>query len=364
MARAGIYKSEVLRARDRLIAQGRHPSIDAVRVELGNTGSKTTISRYLKEIEEEEGGRPNGTTAVSESILELVSRLAERLHEEADERLRDQAARHDAILQSLRNDLAAAQSASAAFRDQLERAQLALDGTRKELEAGRAAGQEQATRCAQLQQQVADFQDRLTETGAQVRSLEALHQNARDALEHFRQAAKEQREQAQRQHDQQIAFLQTELRTQQETSNRLQQQQLAVQRETSELANELKATRTKLLEAEARVRSLATQSEQHEEAEQRMRELERRLVDREHQLKRMDDERRKVIEENRAHTDQLRETTAELAALRSAGSVHDQLFAKLEHQMKTLMDQASGDGKSTHADRKSGRRKTSVEAKP
>ena len=76
MARAGIYKSEVLRARDRLLSQGMHPSIDSIRVELGNTGSKTTISRYLKEIEEEEGGQTTGTVAVSESISELVSRLA------------------------------------------------------------------------------------------------------------------------------------------------------------------------------------------------------------------------------------------------------------------------------------------------
>ena len=33
MARAGIYKSEVLRARDKLRATGRNPSIDAVREE-------------------------------------------------------------------------------------------------------------------------------------------------------------------------------------------------------------------------------------------------------------------------------------------------------------------------------------------
>ena len=56
MARAGIYKSEVVRARDNLLAMGRYPSIDAIRGELGNTGSKGTIHRYLKEIEEEEGG--------------------------------------------------------------------------------------------------------------------------------------------------------------------------------------------------------------------------------------------------------------------------------------------------------------------
>ena len=46
MARSGIYKSEVVRARENLMAQGRHPSIDALRIELGNTGSKATIHRY------------------------------------------------------------------------------------------------------------------------------------------------------------------------------------------------------------------------------------------------------------------------------------------------------------------------------
>ena len=55
MARSGLYKSDIQKARDRLLAQGKHPSVDAVRVELGNTGSKSTIHRYLKELEEEDG---------------------------------------------------------------------------------------------------------------------------------------------------------------------------------------------------------------------------------------------------------------------------------------------------------------------
>ena len=34
MARAGIYKSEVVKARNNLLAMGRYPSIDAIRGEL------------------------------------------------------------------------------------------------------------------------------------------------------------------------------------------------------------------------------------------------------------------------------------------------------------------------------------------
>lgn len=84
MARSGLYKSDVQKARDALQAQGKHPSVDAVRVALGNTGSKTTIHRYLKELEEEEGQGLGAKVAVSEALQDLVGRLAARLHEEAE----------------------------------------------------------------------------------------------------------------------------------------------------------------------------------------------------------------------------------------------------------------------------------------
>ena len=84
MARGGLYKSDVQKARDALRAQGKHPSVDAVRVALGNTGSKTTIHRYLKELEEEEGQGLGAKVAVSDALQDLVGRLAGRLHEEAE----------------------------------------------------------------------------------------------------------------------------------------------------------------------------------------------------------------------------------------------------------------------------------------
>ncbi|MFU7370048.1 DNA-binding protein, partial [Pseudomonas aeruginosa] len=57
MARGGINKALVQKAQQAILARGENPSIDAVRVELGNTGSKTTIHRYLKELEDADRGR-------------------------------------------------------------------------------------------------------------------------------------------------------------------------------------------------------------------------------------------------------------------------------------------------------------------
>ena len=63
MARGGVYRTEVEKARNALLAEGKHPSVDAVRVALGNTGSKTTIHRHLKDLEADDnagvGGRYN-----------------------------------------------------------------------------------------------------------------------------------------------------------------------------------------------------------------------------------------------------------------------------------------------------------------
>ena len=108
MARGGIYKSEVLRARERLLAQGRYPSIDAVRAELGDTGSKTTIHRYLKEIEEEQGSPAGSQVAVSEALQELVGRLAAQLQHEADARVQAQAQAHEAASAQLQQQHAQA----------------------------------------------------------------------------------------------------------------------------------------------------------------------------------------------------------------------------------------------------------------
>ena len=97
MARGGLNKTDIQKARDSLLAQGKHPSVDAVRVALGNTGSKTTIHRYLKEIGGEEG-RLGNKVAVSDALQDLVGRLSRQLHIEAKALVAEGKAKADAIV--------------------------------------------------------------------------------------------------------------------------------------------------------------------------------------------------------------------------------------------------------------------------
>ena len=70
---------------------------------------------------------PTGTkVAVSEAIQDLVGRLAERLHQEADDRVAEAVTKHKTEIQQLNETLAALKKEAESSRDQLERCELAL----------------------------------------------------------------------------------------------------------------------------------------------------------------------------------------------------------------------------------------------
>ena len=110
MARSGLTKSQVREARDRLLAEGRHPSVDAVRHALGDSGSKSTIHKYLKELRAEDGGADAVPGMRREdtgrALHALVDEVADRLHADFDERMRLLRAAHDEALRERDRELA------------------------------------------------------------------------------------------------------------------------------------------------------------------------------------------------------------------------------------------------------------------
>lgn len=243
MARGGIYKSEVARARDRLIAQGRHPSLDAIRIELGNTGSKSTIQKFLKEIEEEEGGKTGGKVAVSEAIQDLVLRLAERLQDEADARIAQLNAQHAQELQAAQLATRAAEDEAAALRKSLEmsRGETAAEKARYQELSSEYLASTQVR--AQAEQRAADLQLQLDAEVQHRTSIDAKYADARSSLEHFREAAKEQREREARQHENQVQFLQQEIHGLKQTVTEHQTKSTHAHQELARLTSELGAAR-------------------------------------------------------------------------------------------------------------------------
>jgi chromosome segregation ATPase len=217
MARGGINRAVVQIARDALIARGVNPSINAVRVELGNTGSMTTIARYLGELGRGEPLPKERREHLSNELSGLVGQLLDRLLEEGAEEVAEARAELDKHRASVDEQLAQTQAALADLQHQHDSLQAALEVQASELSTCQSSLQSELTRNARLSQSCADLEVRVHEKDEQIRSLEEKHLHARDALEHYRTAVKDQREQEQRRHEGQLQQIQVEHRQLQQT---------------------------------------------------------------------------------------------------------------------------------------------------
>ncbi|WP_426234291.1 DNA-binding protein [Pseudomonas sp. TWP3-2] len=242
MARGGINKAVVQIARTAILARGEHPSIDAVRIEMGNTGSKTTIHRYLKELDD--GREPAEASAepIDDELAALVSRLAQRLKEQAQEPIDQAREQYEQQRQTLETELNQARQAHAQLEQQHEIQAAALARESEALNNTRSMLQTEQTRNAGLNQALADFELRLQDKDEQIRSLEEKHLHARDALEHYRNASKEQREQEQSRHEGQVQQLQMELRQSQQSALVRQDEITQLHRDNERLLTENRGT--------------------------------------------------------------------------------------------------------------------------
>lgn len=242
MARGGINKVLVANAREALLSKGQHPSIDAVRIELGNTGSKSTIHRYLKELEEEVATRLDDDALLSQPIKELALRLASRLREEAMGIVEHEKSRYQQELAELTDRCAVLTTEltqSAADRCDVEQR---LEDSQRQLSAQTTTGETLEQKLVEMQQQEAGLTARLTAQEALIASLEEKHHHNREALAHYRESVQTQRDQTLRQHDQHIQQLRTEIRALNQTLSIKQEDITLLNKANARLVAELSAS--------------------------------------------------------------------------------------------------------------------------
>ncbi|WP_248764619.1 DNA-binding protein [Pseudomonas protegens] len=214
MARPGVNKAVVRQARDALLAREQRPSIEAIRAELGHTGSKSTIQRFLKELATEEPHPPE--VSLSQELLTFINSLAQRLGSEAQQAVAADRAR----LERQQNAYQHLREVDQARQDELQKNSEHL---LNELKALREHNRQLIER---LQQSEGDrqrllanelYQQQLLEDrAAQLQSLEEQSAHAREGLRHFREQAKQQRQDEVSRYETELLQLRHELRTQQE----------------------------------------------------------------------------------------------------------------------------------------------------
>ena len=262
MARGGVNKAVVQAARLAILARGENPSIDAVRIEMGNTGSKTTIHRYLKELDNRSEPAEAPAEPIDDELMALVARLAQRLKEQAQEPIDQARTQYEEQRKALDNQLGEAQEANSELHQQYEFQSLALTQESEALHETRAMLQTEQTRNAGLNQALADFELRLKDKDEQIRSLEEKHLHTRDALEHYRNAVKEQREQEMSRHEGQVQQLQMELRQAQQSALVRQDEITQLHRDNERLLTENRGTLRELSLLQEQLKQSNTRQDQ------------------------------------------------------------------------------------------------------
>ena len=239
MSRSGLTKNMVKQARDVLISQNKYPSVDAVRIELGNTGSKSTIHKYLKELEEDGEQSIGQNLSVSETIQSLVIRLAEQLHIEANvevEKIKETSQineeRFKEEIQALRNELSQTKMV-------LQECDTSMNEQQKINEILKTSLNQEIIAKNRLEQRVVNLNESLEQNKEYLSNLEEKFKHSQQSLDHYRESVKEQRQQDLRRFDHQVQLLQAETRQLQQTIVVKQDKLNELSLENTKLATEL-----------------------------------------------------------------------------------------------------------------------------
>lgn len=238
MARDGITKHQVQQVRNELIAQGRHPSVELVRSELG-TGSNTTILKYLRELEVDEKGRLDNLSALSDELGQFVGHLAQRLQEEAMQRIQTTEERHNLVVAERQRQLDVLRQELMAISEHRDKLEHQHREALAQIEELKHARHQDALQLSSVAAENRYLSGTIQDKEKHIQSLEEKHTHARQALEHYRESVKTQREQEQHRHDQQVQQLQAELRLSHQALSVKQQECTTLKEQTQQQSAEL-----------------------------------------------------------------------------------------------------------------------------
>lgn len=148
---------------------------------------------------------------------------------------------------------------------------------------------------AQVEQQASDLHDQLDSEIEHRKSLEEKYADARKSLEHFRETAKEHRDQELRQHEQQVQYLQSELRSANLKLTEQQHKFADLNQEMARVTNDLGSAKRELRRAESKLKDLEPTQDLLLATTQQRDELERRLGIAEREKEQLATDNRSVV---------------------------------------------------------------------
>ncbi|PUA19072.1 DNA-binding protein [Glaciimonas sp. PCH181] len=218
MGRIGILYSDVLQAAVKLTAEGKNPTVDNVREELGSTGSKSTLAPLLKRWKAEQQGTIGSIDiGIPPAFIDAMKTVYDNLQTNVEQRMEQAQEAHrlelDAMAETLQRqheENTAAAETNAHLTEDAARAQQVFEQLRAEQRGLNLT-------LATVQAENAGLHNRLSDRAAEIATINQQLTYARTQFEHYQQASTLQRA------EERSGFEQRLMRTEQELTSSRQQ---------------------------------------------------------------------------------------------------------------------------------------------
>lgn len=236
MARLGVTYQEVLEVANQIKAQGKNPTIEQVRAVL-KTGSSSTIAKHLNQwrMQQENGDILAAKENIPVELVGLMKGLWQRVLGHAQEKL-DVIQQEAAVaIEELNKNLTILTAENQEWqkkhanltqnKEKLERDQLGLEEINNQIKQELASDKAKIT----------GLNEQLAEKQAHISELRRLHEQAQHNLEHYREAAREQRLLDQERFAQQLQQLEVALKQHQQALQQATAEKSSLQQQVEKI---------------------------------------------------------------------------------------------------------------------------------
>ncbi len=260
MARPGVTYLDVSNAAQQLVAAGRTPTIETIRIALG-TGSNSTLGVHLKTWKSKQDQTQQIATAenIPEELISALKGVWERVMNQSEDRIQTFQYETQQELIQLKQEVQRLQKDNAHWQQQYQQTKQERDGFAHDKSVIEQLLANEKIEMAKLSEKISGAGLQNKEKQARIDELQRQNQQIQANLEHYRNASLEQRLTDQQRHEQQQKqFEQTTKQINQELIE-VKQEKSVFQQQSQQAIFENKTLKTQLAKLESEYESITMQ---------------------------------------------------------------------------------------------------------
>lgn len=239
MARPGVTYHEVSMIAQRLIAAGKNPTIDAVRIELG-TGSNSTLGAHLRTFKERQTQTQRLATKenIPEELIAVIKGLWERVMNQSEEKIQTIQQETAQDITQLRQEVQSLLQNNSDLQQQFQKTKQERDAFAHEKSTLEQLVAHSKIEAAATTEKLHGLGQKVAEKQIRIDELHTQHKQTQANLEHYRAAILEQRTSDQQRFDRQQKLSEQTITHMNQKLAQADQENIALEKQSQKIISE------------------------------------------------------------------------------------------------------------------------------